>query len=284
MKEALRQTVAAKLGLQITSAKPLGGGCVGDVFLIETTEGRKLVAKCGDAGSGLDIEGRMLQYLKKNNALTVPDVFISMPDLLVMSAQNNDGRLDATAQQNAAIAIAALHQQQGPAFGFEEDTLIGGLHQPNPRTDRWVDFYRDHRLIYMADEAEKAGCLPASLRHRLDVFLFKLPELIGEPHHPQLLHGDLWGGNILVGRGHNVSFIDPAIYYGHGEMDLAFSTLFNTFNDAFFQQYQQINSIEPGFWEERRDIYNLWPLLVHIRLFGGPYVSSLSHTLDKFGG
>jgi fructosamine-3-kinase len=98
-----------------------------------------------------------------------------------------------------------------------------------------------------------------------------------------LIHGDIWTTNVLAHQDKITAFIDPAIYYAHAEMELAYITLFNTFGTAFFQQYHALRPIEPGFFEERRDIYNLYPLLVHVRLFGGGYVGSVAQILDHFG-
>ena len=98
-----------------------------------------------------------------------------------------------------------------------------------------------------------------------------------------MLHGDLWGGNILCHDDKIAGLIDPAIYYGDREIDLAFGTLFGDLTPEFFKQYDEVSKIEPGFFEERRDLYNLYPLLVHVRLFGGSYVDSVDQTLSRFG-
>lgn len=95
--------------------------------------------------------------------------------------------------------------------------------------------------------------------------------------------GDIWSRNVLARNGRVVGLIDPAIYYGHPEAELAFITLFNTFGDAFFQRYHALRPIAAGFFEERRDLYNLYPLLVHVRSFGGGYVHSVDQILRRFG-
>lgn len=147
-----------------------------------------------------------------------------------------------------------------------------------------MEFFRDHRLLYMADEAHRAGRLPADVRRRIDTIAARLEEWIEEPDAPALVHGDMWTGNVLCGENGIAGFIDPAIYYGDAEIELAFSTLFGTFNDAFFSRYAELRPIRPGFFEIRRDLYNLYPLLVHVRLFGGSYVGSVARTLRRFVG
>lgn len=111
----------------------------------------------------------------------------------------------------------------------------------------------------------------------------RLEELIGEPARPSLLHGDLWTGNLLVASARVVGVVDPAIYHGHPEIELAFGTLFGTFGEPFFRRYREVRGLEPGFLEERRHLYNLYPLLVHVRLFGGGYAGAVERTLARFG-
>lgn len=276
--------IEAIIGDQPDRMTALSGGCVGDVFHACMPAGPDLVVKVGDGDSGLAREGFMLRYLSEHSQLPVPEVISAEDDLLVMSRLENGGGLGARVQHDAADHVAALHDittDQG--FGFECDTVIGGLHQPNPWTPSWIDFFRDQRLIYMGHEAERVGHLPTAILGRLMHFCDHLDRWIEEPAQPTLIHGDMWAGNVLSARGRITGFIDPAIYFGDGEIELAFSTLFNTFGEAFFSRYLEMRPIKPGFFEERRDLYNLYPLLVHVRLFGGSYVASVEQTLKKFG-
>lgn len=273
----------------ITGQRPerlsaLSGGCVGDVYRCTMPSGRDLVAKVGDAGGGLDLEGFMLTYLADHSELPVPQVLYSDEQLLLMELLNSGGGLGASVQHDAANHVAALHElSTDQGFGFARETVIGGLHQPNPWTPRWVDFFRDQRLMYMGQEAEHMGRLPTAMLNRLTKFCEHLGRWIEEPDRPSLIHGDMWSGNVLSAHGAITGFIDPAIYYADPEVELAFTTLFGTFNDAFFERYQQIRPIREGFFEQRRDLYNLYPLLVHVRLFGGSYVACVDRTLQKFG-
>ncbi len=276
----LADRVEQAIGKRPARLSPLGGGCVGDVYRAELGSDA-VVVKAGDAS--LDIEGRMLRYLKENSDLPVPDVLCDDPDLLIMTFIENDGRLDASAQTHAGQLLAALHDVSADRFGFGDATLIGGLPQPNPWTESWVAFFRDHRLLYMGRDAMDAGRLPGRVFARLEAFAHDVGRWIGEPGAPSLLHGDMWTGNVLCLNGRIAGYIDPAVYYGDAEIELAFSTLFGTYGASFFESYQSIRPLQPGFFEERRDIYNLYPLLVHVRLFGGSYVSSVESALGKFG-
>lgn len=262
---------------------PMGGGCVGDVARLELADGRVVVAKTGDKGSGLDLEGFMLDYLRDNGGLPVPEVLHAADDLLIMSFIETSGSIDAGAQVHAAEILARLHAVTADAFGFERPTVIGGLAQPNPWTKSWRDFFRNQRLLYMSRQAFDAGRLPKDLLKRTERLALRLDTWIGDGAKPSLIHGDLWTGNLLVRGGRVAGFVDPAVYYADAEIELAFSTLFGTFGEPFFARYGELRGIAPGFFEERRDLYNLYPLLVHVRLFGGHYVSSVERTLRRFG-
>lgn len=270
------------LGSEVAHERRLSGGCVGDVRLVELADGRRVVVKLGARGSGLDIEGSMLADL--SGKLPVPGVLHGEDDLLVMEHVEHDGVTGASGERHAGELLARLHAQSQDRFGYGYDTLIGGLHQPNPWTDDWVEFFGEHRLVYMARQASDAGRLSGRTLARVERFSAgALGDLIGGGGAPSLIHGDVWGGNVLAHEGRIAAFIDPAVYYGDAEVELAFVTLFGTFGDAFFERYSEIRPIRAGFFETRRDVYNLYPLLVHARLFGGGYGASVERTLDRFG-
>jgi len=275
------------IGQRPDGLEALSGGCVGEVYGVSMPDGHDLVAKVGGSGAtdtGLMLERRMLAYLGEHSDVPVPDVLFADNDLLLMERLPSGGGLGGDVQRHAADLIAALHSvttDQG--FGFSFDTVIGGLPQPNAWREHWRDFFAQQRLVYMATEAERVGRLPSDLRARVERFANAIDRWITEPAEPSLIHGDLWGGNVLSKSGRITGLIDPAIYYADPEIELAFSTLFSTFGDAFFSRYQEHCPLQPGFFEERRDIYNLYPLLVHVRLFGGSYVTSVEHTLNRFG-
>lgn len=225
----------------------------------------------------------MLRYLAAKSPLPVPEVIHSAPDMLVMTLLPGRSSFDARSEAHAAALLADLHAITAPAYGLETDTLIGGLHQPNPWTENWIEFFRQQRLLFMARTAYHAGQLPARTLGRIETLAGKLERWLEQPPAPALIHGDIWSGNVLARQGRITGFLDPAIYYADPEMELAFITLFHTFGDTFFHRYDELRRIRPGFWETRRDLYNLYPLLVHVRLFGGGYVGSVQRILAQFG-
>lgn len=270
-------------GAKVAATSPLSGGCVGEVYRLRLDDGRDVVAKVGNSGSGLGIEGYMLDTLRHHGRLPVPEVLHADDAMLVMTFIESGEGISDSAQVHAAELLAALHSVTAPTYGLDRDTLIGGLRQPNPPSPRWVPFFAEHRLLYMAGEALKAGMLPARVMAKVESFAGRVGQYLDEPERPSLIHGDLWGGNVLCRGGRIAAFIDPAIYYADAEMDLAFSTLFSTFGQPFFRRYNELRPMRPGFFEARRDIHNLYPLLVHVRLFGGGYVQSVERILGRFG-
>jgi fructosamine-3-kinase len=225
----------------------------------------------------------MLRHLAEHTALPVPAVLAAEAHLMLLEYIDAGDAVDARAEAHCAELLAALHAIAGPHFGFVRDTVIGPLDQPNPPTPRWIDFFRDHRLLHRARAAHEAGRLPVRLFARIEALAGRLDRWIEEPVRPALIHGDCWSGNVLVKAGRVAGFIDPAIHWAHPEIELAFGTLFGPFGDAFFRRYAELAPLAAGFFEARRDLYNLYPLLVHVQLFGGGYAASVARTLDRFG-
>lgn len=280
----IRRQVAAAAGSPVIDIAPLGGGCVSAVYEARLGDGRRVVAKADESGSDtLATEAFMLRYLAERTALPVPAVVAVDGGVLLMEYVEGDSRFDGAAEEDAAERLAALHALTAPTFGFERDTLIGGLRQPNRPTAGWLDFFAEQRLIYMAGEAARAGRLPAATRARVERLAGHLDHWLTAPAAPSLIHGDVWTTNVLARGGRITAFLDPAISFADAEIELAFIGLFGTFGRAFYQRYHALRPIAPGFFEERRDLYNLYPLLVHVRLFGGSYVGQVERVLADYG-
>ncbi len=284
MSVTLHEPIERIVGERPTRIQPLHGGMIGEVYQIDFAVHEPLVAKVANPPFGqLDIEGYMLRYLRGHSTLPVPTVIHSENTLLLMTHIPGNSQISASVQRHAAEILAELHQVRGDQFGLERDTLIGSLPQPNPPTDSWIDFFRDQRLLFMARGALGDGRLNVSLYTRIEQLAERLEDYLEEPPHPSLIHGDLWTTNILAHDGKITGFIDPALYYGHPEIELAYTTLFGTFGEPFFKRYTQLRPITPGFFEVRREIYNLYPLLVHVRIFGGGYTNSVAGSLSRIG-
>ena len=309
------------LGAPVARMVPLAGSYGLSLEVVELADGRRLVAKhgCGPRPDHLLIEGRMLRRLE--GEIPVPHVHLCAPDLLVMDYIAGSGGGGASAERHMAELLAAMHGKPRPFFGLEFDTTIGPLPQPNPiylpgkrhrptpppgppnfggegreeeqadfpprpvEGEGWIDFFRDQRLMFMARLAHERAGLSANLLRRIERFCDHLDEFIEEPSHPALLHGDIWGGNVIYAGGRVAAFIDPAIYYGHYEYDLAFMTMFGTAGPAFFAAYAALMpdfDLE-GFMEVRRDVYLIYPHLTHVLICGLSYASGIESRLSRFG-
>ncbi len=281
----LADRVAVLLGRRPSRIAPLAGGCIAEVSRVDLPGGERVVVKRGrGSGPDLGIEAWMLEELRRLSTLPVPAVLTSAPDLLVLEYIDHDDRPpDRHAQHHAAELLAALHAITAPVFGLSRDTLIGPLPQPNRQMAEWLPFFRERRLLYMARVARDAGRLPVPVFDRIARLAGRLEHWLEEPARPALLHGDVWSGNILVRGSRIAAFLDPAIYFGHPEIELAFTTLFGPFDRAFYDRYAEIAGIAPGFFELRKDIYNLYPLLVHLHLFGSGYLRPIIALLDRLG-
>ncbi len=275
--KTLKQHLDTLLGEPTKHITPLHGGQMARVYLIELANQQKLVAK---AGKKLELEARMLKYLNKHTSLPVPEVIHSEDTLLVMSFLEGASSYTRTSEEHAAELLAELHSIRAENYGFEKDTLIGTLHQPNKQSESWLDFFREQRLLYISKVAFEAQRLPLELLKQLEALANHLEDYLEEPPHPSLIHGDLWSGNVLSNGKHITGILDPSIYYADAEMELAFISLFSTFGKSFFVRYGEIKGARAGF-ERRKSIYNLYPLLVHVYFFGGHYVSSVKNTLEN---
>ncbi|UJP66659.1 fructosamine kinase family protein [Mongoliitalea daihaiensis] len=176
--------------------------------------------------------------------------------------------------------LAQLHMNTRPSFGLDEDNYIASLSQINDPKKTWADFYVENRLEPLAGKAYYEGFLSLEFYKNFQ----QLYPLIGEllpVERPAFLHGDLWSGNVMIDSTGKPCLIDPAVYYGHREMDIAFSKLFGGFDPAFYETYFDFFPLEPGF-DQRVEIHQLYPLLVHVLLFGESYVSGIAKTLRKF--
>jgi fructosamine-3-kinase len=285
MDEQTRQVITKVLGATVTNSRPIGEGVGGEVYRVTLADGRQVVAKVDGSGRPqLALEGDSLRYLAERSKLPVPAVLHCSERLLLLEFLPGKSHFSAEAQGHAAELLAELHNSGAPAYGFERDTQIGGLLQPNPWTDSWLTFFREQRLLYMGRVAMEAGRLPEEVMARLERLGGRLEEWLEEPPAgPSLIHGDIWAGNVLAVDDRITGFLDPACYYGDAEMELAFITMFHTFGRPFFERYEALRGIRPGFWEVRRDIYNLYPWLVHVRLFGDVYLPQVTQSLRRFG-
>lgn len=176
--------------------------------------------------------------------------------------------------------LAQLHQIEGKYFGLDHHNYIGSLEQINQECGAWSEFYTNHRLLALTAKARDEGLFEKKHCIWIEKLCQKLDELI-PTCYPSLIHGDLWSGNLLTDKSGQPVLIDPAVYYGHPEMDWAMLSLFGNYPEEAMRSYLNISNLEVGF-EHRKEIHQLYPLLVHLLIFGIGYRQSILSVLKKF--
>ena len=164
-------------------------------------------------------------------------------------------------------------------YGFDKDNYIGAGHQKNTPKDSWIAFFRECRLEPQFKKAQRY--FDNGFIKNVISLLDKLDEILTEPEHPSLLHGDLWSGNIMTNSKGKAMLIDPAVYVGHAEADLAMTELFGSLPRQFYKAYEETNPLQQGY-KDRRDLYNLYHLINHLNLFGNSYLFSVMQTVKKY--
>lgn len=228
-------------------------------------------------------EAKGLALMSQFSPLKIPKVFhygrIEDRNFLLMEWLET-GRYNPNYWKELGAGLAQMHMASRSSFGLEVDNYIASLPQQNKDEVFWADFFVCQRLEPLIGRAYYEGLIDAAFLKKFQTLYPKLESFFPN-ERPALLHGDLWSGNVMRALDGLPALIDPAVYYGHREMDLAFSRLFGGFDDAFYQTYQEVFPLEPGF-EERAGIYNLYPLLVHLLLFGKSYLSGIQRAIQKF--
>jgi fructosamine-3-kinase len=279
----LGQALEAALGrpTPIVGAQPLTGGCVNPSARIMTEQGDRFFVKWNPrAPAGLfAAEADGLRALAAARALRVPEVIAvgggdhGPPWLLLEFVEA--GRPARDYAERLGHGLAALHRSAGSsAWGWERDNFIGPLPQSNASAATWGELWRDERLEPQASMARARGHFGSQDAALLDRVIERTPELLADlDEAPSLLHGDLWGGNVFADGDGRPVLIDPAVYRGHREVDLAMSELFGGFPSGWPSAYDDAWAIDPGYARFRRALYQLYYLLVHVNLFGASYES-----------
>ena len=286
---AVRRDLERRFG-PVRGAEPVGGGCIHTAVRVELEDGSALFVKHNERAP----ERMFATEARGLRALAAGDGGLRVPGVLAVC-----DAADATPGEPAWIALewlepgerasdfgaklgrglAEIHRRRVEGWGWSEDNFIGSLPQENAVAHSWADFWRLRRLEPQLKRARRLGRLPGTERE-WDRLYGRLPELlaVGEEEGPSLLHGDLWNGNVLSAGG-EPALVDPAVYRGHREVDLAMSELFGGFGEDFYAAYGELWPLRPGYREWRRPVYQLFYLLVHVNLFGGDYVHRTADTL-----
>lgn len=281
MRPAERAELASALGAEVKDARALGGGSINDAWRVTLSDGRALFVKTNrDADPEMFLrEAEGLAWLAEARAIRVPEVIAASASYLVLELIE-PARRAADFDEQLGRGLAALHRAGADGFGWRADNFIGSLPQDNGREDDWPTFYVKRRLAPQLELSARRGLISRSTRSRFDRLFARMDELVGPAEPPARLHGDLWAGNSHVDEQGAPVLIDPAVYGGHREIDLAMMRLFGGFSDRVFASYHEAFPLSDH-WDERIPLYQLYPLMVHVNLFGGGYVSSVEAALDR---
>jgi fructosamine-3-kinase len=285
--KSVEELLTSKSGfpVHVIAAKPIGGGCINEAHRLETTNARYFI-KYNSASEFPGMFGKEAQGLKllaDTKSLSVPEVIgtgISGENSYLLLQNIEGGTPGRNFWNEFGTKLADLHHNSNEYFGLDHDNYIGSLAQTNQKQDDFFSFFISQRIEPQLIIARNKGAFSHSDTRYFDSFFKILPELI-PVEKPALIHGDLWNGNFMIAADGSPYLIDPAVYYGHRESDIAMTKLFGGFQPEFYDSYNQSWPMEKG-WQNRIDIFNLYPLLVHVNLFGGGYTSQVLSIIRQF--
>jgi fructosamine-3-kinase len=269
-------------GLAVKKSESLSGGCISNAYKVTFEDGLSFLIKVNEQ-SPADMfikEAHGLQELRKSNAIKIPEVILSNHEFILLEFISSITKKNDFFEEFGR-KFAHMHKHIADEFGFYEDNYIGSTPQINingeSKKKDWTGFYFNNRLLYQFKLAEKNGYADSEFRKAFKGMADKIGSILGgadEP--PSLLHGDLWSGNYMADEKGEACLIDPAVYYGNREADLAMTRLFGGFPKSFYQAYNEIYPLKEG-WEYREKIYMLYHVINHLNIFGsGYYTNALS--------
>jgi len=282
----LLKTIASELKLDphATKIKSVGGGCINDTY--------KIVSKTGDFFLKVNSKTKFptmfksefmgLEHLDSSCKIIVPKVIHQFSDentsylILEWIENGNQGK---NFWENFGYGLAELHKNSNNQFGLGYSNYIGSLVQSNAFHKSWTDFFIEERIKPQLELAKQENLIDNDIHKKFEK-LFLIFDEIMPIEKPALLHGDLWSGNFMCTIQGEPCFFDPAIYFGNREVDIAMTKLFGGFDQRFYDAYNSIFPLQKS-WQQRIEIHNLYPLLVHLNLFGKSYLSSVNSTLTK---
>lgn len=272
----------------VIGVQSVSGGSISEAYTITTETATYFVKHNPNVTEDFfQKEAEGLRLLRQTGTLRVPEVYgystsgSAVHHFIVMEWLRGTHANDTEEQLGRGLAL--LHSSYNDQYGLFEDNYIGALPQPNGWYEDWVVFFGARRLAHQAQLAEKRGYLPKVRKEKLERLLDSLHQWIPRYGKASLLHGDLWGGNWIVGPEGAPCLIDPAVFYGERELELAFTELFGGFSRRFYEAYEAENPLPPDY-VERKQLYQLYYLLVHLALFGESYGPSVDQVLTYYVG
>ncbi|WEA02202.1 fructosamine kinase family protein [Mucilaginibacter sp. SJ] len=277
--------IEGKLNAHIKNMSPVSGGDINQAYRLQTTLGNFFIKinSFHKFPGMFKSEERGLAIIRKTNTIAVPEVVLqgdTGDESYLILQWIEAGHGDVISSQKLGRQLALMHYYTAAQFGFEADNYMGSFHQSNNQHNSWAQFFIEERLQPMVKMAVDKRELTQTDMYRFDELYKRLPDLFTE-EPPALLHGDLWGGNYLIDTNGNPYLIDPSVSYGNREFDIAMTMLFGGFDHAFYEAYNQEFPLQSG-WQQRLQLWNLYPLLVHVNLFGSMYTRQARENLSAF--
>jgi len=284
----LNQFLSQRAGHQFSSLKlqAVGGGSINHVYQVLANDRTKFFLKVNSAAKYprlLQKEKKGLEFLGHQKIIRVPSVIAcdELDDYQILLLEwIESGLRTERFWEKFGEQLAALHYVTNPYFGFETDNYMGALPQRNYEHNKWIEFFVRCRLRPQIEIATIQNLLPAKALAAFE-HLYAEMETIFNDEQPALLHGDLWSGNFMCDQNSEPVLIDPAVYFGHRSMDLAMTTLFGGFERSFYESYNHHFPF-PKNYKDQWDVCNLYPLLIHLNLFGAPYLGQIETILRSY--
>ena len=280
----VKKIIEERLSTELESIAPLSGGDINEVYKINSTLGKFVIKhnSCQRFPKMFYKEANGLNLLREGGLKTpnVIDHFEHKDDQFLILEFINEEKAENNFWIEFANNLSTLHRKSNTSFGLDQHNYIGSLDQQNDQLSTWEEFFISQRLKPLIKIAFDKRLMTRKHLVDFDNFYKVFPELL-PIESPALLHGDLWSGNLLCGVGQQAVFIDPAVYYGHREIDIAMTRMFGGFDPVFLDHYHNCFPLEKG-WEERIPIHNLYPHLVHLVLFGKSYLSGIEKVIQRY--
>lgn len=266
----------------LSNPSSISGGCINEAFRLTDQNDHVYFIKKNSREflPFFKAEAEALSQINRTNTVRVPEIIcygeseISSFLILEFIKEGSSGK---NGQRKLGEQLAQLHLIKMPHFGWTTDNCIGATPQPNPKSNDWISFYRDYRLLHQFNLARKKGYSFEGEKKLLENIGFFFKDYTP---HPSLLHGDLWGGNSGYTADGDPFIFDPASYFGDRETDIAFTYMFGGYDSSFYDSYEKTFPLNPGF-TVRKTLYNLYHELNHLNLFGRGYESSSQSSIQK---
>lgn len=269
---------------EIIRTQPVGGGCINNAAKLVTTNQSYFIKWNSISEKEMfEKEKEGLSFLSEQKEIQIPEVLGDgqLDNKTYLLLEWIEGGLSSADFWNDfGRSLAKLHKYHSNTFGLSYDNYIGRLKQSNKQHQDWASFFIQERLEPQIRLASNKNLIDPNLHISFERLFQRLEDIVPN-EKPALIHGDLWSGNFLTSEESKPVLIDPAVHFGHRETELSFTQLFGGFDTKFYQSYNEEYPLENGF-EERIDIHNLYPLLVHVNLFGNSYLSGINQTLKRF--